>query len=77
MFVYAWASVLNDVITIHRTGKKNTIPTTQPTMPHVRLLPRRFLRGPVNSGAAVVAPGGAVMLSALVIMPPVRCRRTR
>src|SRR5450755_1434369 len=56
VFVYAWASVLNEVITIHRTGKKNRIPTTQPTMPQVRLLWRRFLRAPVYSGAGVTGP---------------------
>ena len=50
MLVYAWASVLKDVITIHRTGKKNTMPTIQPTMPRGRLLPRFFFRGNVPRG---------------------------
>src|ERR1700722_7803124 len=79
VFVYASASVLNEVSTIHRTGKKNTIPTTQPTMPQVRLLLRRFRRGPVYFPGSAVSVAGVekpAVTSALAIMPPVRCRRT-
>src|ERR1700744_5818668 len=74
---YAPASVLNEVIPIHSTGKKNTIPTTQPTMPQVRLLLRRLARFPVYAAGSTVWVAGAAEMSALVIMPPVRCRRTR
>src|SRR5580693_5734220 len=76
VLVYASASVLNEVSTIHSTGKKNTIPTTQPTMPQVRLLLRRLARFPVYCSGAAGATGAAVT-SVLAIMPPVRCRRTR
>ena len=44
VLVYACASVLNEVSTIHSTGKKNMMPATQPTMPQVMLL-RFFLLG--------------------------------
>src|SRR5277367_4086220 len=43
VLVYAWTSDLKDMSTIHKTGKKNTMPTTQPTTPRGMLLPRRFL----------------------------------
>jgi DNA-directed RNA polymerase specialized sigma24 family protein len=76
VLVYAWASVLKDVSTIHRTGKKNTMPTIQPTMPRVMLLPRFFL-GATRRGAALAMPASAVLMSALVIMPPALFRRTR
>jgi len=75
VLVYAWASVLNDVSTIHSTGKKNTIPKIQPTMPTGMLLPR-FFRGATRRGGAVPVPGSAVVMSALV-MPPAPFRRTR
>ena len=58
VLVYASASVLNEVSTIHSTGKKNTIPTTQPTMPQVRLLLRRLARGPVYCSGSAVLGGG-------------------
>src|SRR5580692_7309254 len=75
VLVYAWTSVLKDVITIHRTGKKNTMPTIQPTTPRGRLLPR-FFRGVTRRGAALARPASAVLMSALV-MPPAPSRRTR
>src|ERR1700749_470606 len=77
VLVYAPASVLNEVSTIHSTGKKNTIPTTQPTIPQVRLLLRRLARFPVYLAGSAVRVAGTAEISALVIMPPVRCRRTR
>src|SRR5882757_1960380 len=75
VLVYASDSVLKDVSTIHRTGKKNTMPTIQPTMPRGMLLPRFFL-GATRRGAALARPASAVLMSALV-MPPAPSRRTR
>src|ERR1700691_300196 len=74
VLVYASDSVLKDVITIHRTGKKNTMPTIQPTMPRGRLLPRFFLRSTCRGGVA--RPASAAATSALVMLPA-PSRRTR
>ncbi len=75
VLVYAWTSDLKDVSTIHSTGKKNTMPTIQPTMPSGMLLVRLFL-GVTRRGAALARPASVVLMSALV-MPPAPSRRTR
>ena len=54
------------------------MPTTQPTMPQVMLFRFFFLfLATARRGAALATPVSAVVMSALVIMLPVPCRRTK
>src|SRR5882672_11043673 len=66
--VYASASCLNAVSTIHSTGKKNTMPTTQDTMA-MTTRPAELFLGRGSSGAVALGPAGAVV-AVLIRLPP-------